>query len=137
PPLKLPALRPAAPTEPGPTILRLEDLGYAYPDGTPALTAVHLNLQAGERVTVLGPNGAGKTTLALAACGALEDITGTVTIGETTLARETRTEIRRRAGIVFQDADDQLFMPTVEEDVAFGPANQGLTGDALRPRVNG
>lgn len=133
-PVKLPPLRPAV-VETGPTILQTSDLTYAYPDGTAALSGVNLQLKAGERVALLGPNGAGKTTLALAACGALEDLTGTVTIGETQLADDTRKEIRRRAGIVFQDADDQLFMPTVEEDVAFGPANQGLTGDALRQRV--
>src|SRR6185436_2597804 len=100
-----------------------------------ALNGINLSIQQGERMAVLGPNGAGKTTLALAACGALEDLGGTVTIGETALGDDTRKEIRRRAGIVFQDADDQLFMPSVEEDVAFGPANQGLTGDALRARV--
>jgi energy-coupling factor transporter ATP-binding protein EcfA2 len=133
--VKLPALRPAVLTT-GPTVVDLADLQYAYPDGTPALAGVNLRVAAGERVAVLGPNGAGKTTLALAACGALEDLRGRVSINDTELARETRAEIRRRAGIVFQDADDQLFMPTVEEDVAFGPANQGLAGDALRARVD-
>ena len=86
---------------------------------------------------MLGPNGAGKTTLALAACGALEDLTGTRRRSAASASsNKTRNEIRRRAGIVFQDADDQLFMPTVEEDVAFGPANQGLRGEALRERVD-
>lgn len=135
-PLVLPALRPAAPVEPGPKILSMQDLRYAYPDGTAALEGVNLEVRAGERVAILGPNGAGKTTLALAACGAIEELTGTVSVADVELSNRTRNEIRRRAGIVFQDTDDQLFMPTVEEDVAFGPANQGLEGEALRARVD-
>jgi len=134
-PVKLPALRPAL-VETGPTMLEVADLAYAYPDGTAALSGVSLRVAAGERVAVLGPNGAGKTTLALGVCGALEDLTGRVSVAGVELSRATRSEIRRRAGIVFQDADDQLFMPTVEEDVAFGPANQGLAGEALRARVD-
>ncbi|WP_407697492.1 energy-coupling factor ABC transporter ATP-binding protein [Solirubrobacter deserti] len=114
----------------------MNDLRYAYPDGTDALAGVNLEVREGERVAILGPNGAGKTTLALAACGALEDLGGTLSVAGVGLSDKTRTEIRRRAGIVFQDTDDQLFMPTVEEDVAFGPANQGLTGEALRERVD-
>src|SRR4051794_25143067 len=134
-PVKLPALRPAV-VEAGPTMLEADDLAYSYPDGTAALSGVSLRVAAGERVAVLGPNGAGKTTLALGVCGALEDLTGRVSVAGVELSRATRAEIRRRAGIVFQDADDQLFMPTVEEDVAFGPANQGLAGEALRARVD-
>ena len=82
---------------------------------------------------MLGPNGAGKTTLALGACGALDDLAGTVRVGGETPDRKA---LRRRVGIVFQDPDDQLFMPTVEADVAFGPAKQGLRGEALRARVD-
>jgi cobalt/nickel transport system ATP-binding protein len=129
-PAKLPPLRPAV-VQTGEAILQTSELSYAYPDGTAALSGVSLSIRAGERVALLGPNGAGKTTLALAAAGALEDLQGTVTLGETTLSHATRKEVRRRVGIVFQDADDQLFMPTVEEDVAFGPANQGLSGGSL------
>jgi cobalt/nickel transport system ATP-binding protein len=115
-----------------PPALALSGLRYAYPDGTDALAGVDLSVLPGERLAVLGPNGAGKTTLALAACGALEDLEGRVELGGE--VRERR-ELRRRVGIVFQDPDDQLFMPTVQDDVAFGPANQGLRGEALRERV--
>jgi cobalt/nickel transport system ATP-binding protein len=115
-----------------PPALALRGIRYAYPDGTDALAGVELSVLPGERLAVLGPNGAGKTTLALAACGALEDVNGEVAVGGEV---RSRRELRRRVGIVFQDPDDQLFMPTVQDDVAFGPANQGLRGEALRERV--
>jgi cobalt/nickel transport system ATP-binding protein len=134
PPIRRTGLRPAPAIAPGgPPALSLRGIAYAYPDGTSALAGVDLDVAPGERVAVLGPNGAGKTTLALAACGALEDLRGTVSVGGASPARK---QLRRRVGIVFQDPDDQLFMPTVEQDVAFGPANQGLSGEALRGRVD-
>lgn len=110
---------------------------YTYPDGQPALSGVDLTVAAGERVALLGPNGAGKTTLALHLNGILAG-EGTVTVGGLAVNPADRAglaEIRRRVGIVFQDPDDQLFLPTVAEDVAFGPANLGLRGAALRERV--
>src|SRR4051794_26022185 len=125
PPVALP--RPVRPAV-GETVLSMSDVVYAYPDGSAALAGVSLRLARGERLAVLGPNGAGKTTLALAACGAIE-VSGRVEAAGT-------TELRRRTGLVFQDPDDQLFMPTVEEDVAFGPAKRGLRGEALRERVD-
>ncbi|MGI8846332.1 MAG: energy-coupling factor ABC transporter ATP-binding protein [Thermoleophilaceae bacterium] len=117
-----------------PPALEVRGLSYAYPDGSPALAGVDLTVMPGERVAVLGPNGAGKTTLVLQLNGILEG-QGEVRVAGIDLGPRTRTEIRRRVGIVFQDTDDQLFMPTVEADVAFGPANQGLRSDALRVRV--
>jgi cobalt/nickel transport system ATP-binding protein len=111
-------------------------LSYTYPDGTPVLADVNLTIAPGERVAILGPNGAGKTTLALQLNGMIEGATGAVEIGGTLLTAKTRKAIRRRVGLVFQDPDDQLFLPTVRADVAFGPANLGLTGDALRARVD-
>ena len=114
----------------------VRDLEFAYPDGRVALNGVDLEIGAGERVAVLGPNGAGKTTLALHLNGIHSPRSGSVAIGGTTITEEGLTEIRRRVGLVFQDSNDQLFMPTVGEDVAFGPANLGFTGADLEERVS-
>jgi cobalt/nickel transport system ATP-binding protein len=115
--------------------LELHDVSYSYPDGHEALRGVDLTVGAGERVAILGPNGAGKTTLVLTLNGILAPRVGTVTVGELPVVKQNLREIRRRVGVVFQDPDDQLFMPTVREDVAFGPANLGLRGDALDDAV--
>lgn len=113
----------------------VRDLHYTYPDGHVALAGVDLDVAPGERVALLGPNGAGKTTLMLHLNGVLTASRGTVAIGATTVARSTLREIRRRVGLVFQDPDDQLFMPTLAQDVAFGPANFGVRGADLDARV--
>ncbi|MFC7645397.1 energy-coupling factor ABC transporter ATP-binding protein [Streptosporangium lutulentum] len=89
----------------------------------------------GERVALLGPNGAGKTTLVMHLNGILTAGHGTVTVAGLPVAKNSLKEIRRRVGLVFQDPDDQLFMPTVREDVAFGPANLGIGGEELERRV--
>jgi sirohydrochlorin cobaltochelatase len=131
-------LRPAAISAPAPgapPALAVSRLSYAYPDGTTALSDVSFSVAQGERVAILGANGAGKTTLLLHLNGMLEGGTGEVRIGDTVLDQSTRRALRKRVGIVFQDSDDQLFMPTVEADVAFGPANLGLRDEALRARV--
>jgi cobalt/nickel transport system ATP-binding protein len=122
--------------EPG--SLAVRGVSFSYPDGQPALSGVDLAVAPGERVALLGPNGAGKTTLVLHLNGILAGTDGTVTVGGLTVDpgdRSGMAEIRRRVGVVFQDPDDQLFLPTVAEDVAFGPANLGLRGEALRERV--
>ena len=119
-----------------PPSLLVRDLLFAYPDGHQALHGVDVRIEPGERVALLGPNGAGKTTLVLHLNGILAPGAGTVEVAGLSVSRTTVQEIRRRVGIVFQDPDDQLFMPTVREDVAFGPANFGLTGPALRERVD-
>ncbi|MFI5955132.1 energy-coupling factor ABC transporter ATP-binding protein [Cryptosporangium sp. NPDC051539] len=115
--------------------LDVEGLAFAYPDGRQALFGVNLTVQRGERVALLGPNGAGKTTLVLHLNGIHTAGAGSVRIAGLAVAKNNVQEIRRRVGIVFQDPDDQLFMPTVAEDVAFGPANLGLRGQELRDRV--
>ncbi len=116
--------------------LDVRDLAFAYPDGHQALFGVDLTINQGERVALLGPNGAGKTTLVLHLNGILTAGRGSVTVAGLPVAKENVQEIRRRVGIVFQDPDDQLFMPTVREDVAFGPANLGVRGDELDARVD-
>lgn len=116
-------------------VLDIQGLAFAYPDGHQALFGVDLHVHRGERVALLGPNGAGKTTLVLHLNGILEAGAGSVTVSGLRVRRENHLEIRRRVGIVFQDPDDQLFMPTVRDDVAFGPANLGLRGDALEARI--
>jgi cobalt/nickel transport system ATP-binding protein len=119
-----------------PPSLRVEGLAYAYPDGHQALFGVDLVLERGDRVALLGPNGAGKTTLVLHLNGILPAGKGAVEVGGLPVERANLREIRRRVGIVFQDPDDQLFMPTVHDDVAFGPANLGIKGAELDRRVH-
>src|ERR1044072_876114 len=104
--------------------LEVDGVTFAYPDGRVALKGIDLSLKQGERVALLGPNGAGKTTLVLHLHGILHGGAGTVSVDGDRVDpgdRPALTEIRRRVGIVFQDPDDQLFLPTVHEDVAFGP----------------
>ncbi len=114
--------------------LEVRGLAFSYPDGRKALDGVDLVVERGNRVAILGPNGAGKTTLALHLNGILRGA-GSVVVGGLEMSDGNVSEIRRRVGLVFQDANDQLFMPTVAEDVAFGPANLGLEGEALDLRV--
>lgn len=117
--------------------LLVERLAFAYPDGHQALYGVDLRVERGERVALLGPNGAGKTTLVLHLNGILTAGAGRVSIAGLAVEKPHLQEIRRRVGIVFQDPDDQLFMPTVRQDVAFGPANLGLRGAELDRAVDG
>ncbi|MGH1503154.1 MAG: energy-coupling factor ABC transporter ATP-binding protein [Acidimicrobiales bacterium] len=120
-----------------PTIPALDvaGLAYTYPNGHEVLQGIDLRVEPGERLAVLGPNGAGKTTFILHLNGIIERQTGAISVAGLALADDTLAEIRRRVGMVFQDADDQLFMPTVREDVAFGPANLGLDRDEQTVRV--
>lgn len=118
------------------TAIAIEALRYVYPDGQVALDHVDLTVAPGERIAVLGPNGAGKTTLMLHLNGVFTATSGSVKICGIPLNRKTVQDIRRRVGLVFQDPDDQLFMPTVAQDVAFGPANFGVRGEALAARVS-
>ena len=111
--------------------LVVDGLSYAYPDGHQALFGVGLSIERGERVALLGPNGAGKTTLVLHLNGVLEAQRGSVSVAGLPVEKKNFKEIRQRVGLVFQDPDDQLFMSSVREDVAFGPANAGLEGERL------
>jgi cobalt/nickel transport system ATP-binding protein len=116
--------------------VRVEGLAYRYPGSAqPALRDVTLQVGAGERLAVLGPNGSGKTTLMLHLNGLLETQHGAVHIGATPVIAANLRDVRRRVGLVFQDPDDQLFMPRVRDDVAFGPANLGVTGAERDERV--
>ncbi|MGH8900877.1 MAG: energy-coupling factor ABC transporter ATP-binding protein [Egibacteraceae bacterium] len=117
-------------------VLDVRRVAFAYPDGRQALFGVDLTVTRGERVALLGPNGAGKTTLVLQLNGILVPGVGTIHVAGLRVCKEHLREIRKRVAIVFQDPDDQLFMPTVWEDVAFGPANLGLRGDELAERVH-
>ena len=118
--------------------LEISDLAYAYPDGNQALYGVNLSINQGERVALLGPNGAGKTTLVLHLNGIIPTMQGQVRVaGELVDSKnaESIKSVRHKVGIVFQDPDDQLFMPTVGQDVAFGPYNAGLRGIELDKAV--
>jgi cobalt/nickel transport system ATP-binding protein len=109
-------------------------LAYRYPNGHAALQGIDLHVQHGERVAVLGPNGAGKTTLMLHLNGLMSG-EGRLEVAGLDVTPQTMRDLRLRVGLVFQDPDDQLFMPTVEEDVAFGPLNMELGQDEVRLRV--
>ena len=117
-------------------MIELRGLSYSYPDGTPALRGINMKIDKGERVAVIGPNGAGKSTLFLHLNGILRPTTGEVIIdGKKMEYSRDLIKIRQKVGIVFQNPDDQLFSPTVREDVAFGPMNLGLPMDEVEERV--
>jgi cobalt transport protein ATP-binding subunit len=115
--------------------IELEHLHFAYPDGFEALRGLDLRIARGEKVAIVGPNGAGKSTLMLHLNGIHAPSHGTVRIGGVTVDRSTVKRIRAEVGLVFQDPDDQLFSPTVFDDVAFGPIHLGLPTDEIHDRV--
>jgi cobalt/nickel transport system ATP-binding protein len=117
-------------------IVELKDVHFRYPDGTEALRGLSFRIVHGESVGIAGANGMGKTTLLLNLSGHLIPTKGEIAIGEVTLVKQTKQEIRKKVGFVFQRTDDQLFMPTVYEDVAFGPINLGLTQDKVEEKVS-
>ncbi|HIJ38571.1 MAG TPA: ATP-binding cassette domain-containing protein [Rhodospirillaceae bacterium] len=120
------------------TLLEAKSLVYAYPGGVPALRGLDLRIQAGRRLAILGPNGSGKTTLLLHLNGTLRPSTGRIVLeGEDCgYSRSQLVAWRRRIGLVFQDAEDQLFAASVAEDVSFGPLNLGMQDDEVRQRVD-
>jgi len=117
-------------------ILEFSSTRYAYPDGTEALRGVCLRVMPGERIALLGPNGAGKSTLMLHANGVLRASSGSVSVGGAAITDSTVRAVRAQVGLVFQDPDDQLFMTTVYDDVAFGPRNMGLGRTTTEERVH-
>lgn len=112
------------------------NVSYRYPDGTIALDNVSFRIDHGEKVAILGLNGSGKTTLLLHTNGLLLPTSGEVNVGDVPLCAKTLPIVRRAVGLVFQNADNQLFMPTVEADVAFGPTNMGLPPAEVERRVD-
>jgi len=116
-------------------IVEVKNLRHVYPDGTEALRCVSFRITHGESVAIIGANGAGKSTLLLHLNGHLIPTEGSIRIGDFPLTRATLPEIRRTVGMVFQNPDDQLFMPTVYDDVAFGPLNLGFPREEVEQRV--
>lgn len=113
-----------------------DDVYYRYQDGTEALRGLSFTLAHAEHVALLGPNGAGKSTAMLLANGVLMPNRGKVQVGSLTLSKETLVSIRQRVGLVFQDPDDQLFMTTVYDDIAFGPRNMKLSDQEVKKHVD-
>lgn len=116
--------------------LQLRGVRHVYPDGIEALRGVDLVVEKGRRVALTGANSAGKSTLLLHCNGCLFPTEGETLVRGVPVARKTLPEIRRMVGTVFQDPDDQLFMPSIAEDVAFGPRNMGLVPDEVERRVD-
>lgn len=119
-------------------LFRLENLSHKYSDGTLALDDISLSFAKGERIALLGPNGSGKTTLLLHLNGILKPTAGRVYFEDKPLEYSPKAllELRRRVGFVFQDPNDQLFAPTVKQDVAFGPLNLGQPADQVKKVVD-
>jgi cobalt/nickel transport system ATP-binding protein len=115
--------------------ITLNQLSFAYPDGRVALQNVSVTIESGEKVALVGPNGAGKSTLLLHLNGVLGALDGSVCIADVEVRRDTLRKVRALVGLVFQDPDDQLFSPTVFDDVAFGPLHMGLAESEVRARV--
>jgi cobalt/nickel transport system ATP-binding protein len=126
---------PDPPDAVGPAAVDISDLSYVYPGGRHVLDGISLRVEPGERFGIIGPSGAGKTTLLLHLNGILRPTSGRITIGGRDVLPPELPLIRRWVGLVFQDPDDQLFTPTVAEDVAFGPRNMGLPEADVTRRV--
>ncbi|HEY5502767.1 MAG TPA: ATP-binding cassette domain-containing protein [Candidatus Anoxymicrobiaceae bacterium] len=116
--------------------ISVTDLEYSYPDGTKALRGVDLKIRRNETVAIMGPNGAGKSTLALHFNGILTGSSGKVEVMGIEVNKKNMRKVRDIVGLVFQDPDDQLFSPTVREDVAFGPLNQRLSPERVDHAVS-
>ena len=120
------------------THLSIKNLSYTYPDGTHALKNVNMEILKGQKVAIMGPNGAGKSTLFSHFNGLTEPTSGYLELDGKKMEYDKKSllEVRQKVGIVFQDPNDQLFAPTVKEDVAFGPMNLGLSYEEVEKRVD-
>lgn len=116
-------------------MLKLREVTVIYPDKTKAVDNLSLTLNEGENVALIGANGAGKTSLLLAIVGILERASGTIEVNGIELSRRTVNEVRKQIGLVFQNPDDQLFMPLIFDDIAFGCRNFGLPEELVAARV--
>jgi len=116
-------------------MLKLRNVTVIYPDKTKAIDNIDLTVNTGENIALIGGNGAGKTTLLLAIVGILE-LSGTIEIDGIQLSKKTVNEIRKKTGLLFQNPDDQLFMPLVFDDVAFGCRNFGMREDEVKLKVD-
>ena len=114
--------------------IELVNFSYSYPDGTPALTDITLSIKHGQKVALIGPNGAGKSTLLLAMAGFVKG-TSKVSVDGLEVNRKNLRQIRTLLGACLENPDDQLFMPTLFDDVAFGPLNMGLDAELVKARV--
>jgi len=115
--------------------VQVRELSFAYPDGHVALRDINLCVGPAERVALVGPNGAGKSTLMLHLNGILKGQHGTIHVGDLEVTEANLRKVRAAVGIVFQNPDDQLFSPTVFDDVAYGPIYMGLAEEQVRQRV--
>ena len=115
--------------------LNLKQVDYRYPESQPALQDVNLRIAPGEKVALVGPNGAGKSTLLHLMAGLFRPSAGAVEVGGVRSSKKEAPQVRRQVGFLFQDPDDQIFMPSVFEDVAFGPINMKLSEEEVKQRV--
>lgn len=115
--------------------LEFQNISFSYPGATPVLRDISFSIEKGEKVALVGLNGSGKSTLLLHTNGLLMADSGTVLVNGIAITTKTVEQARRAVGMVFQNADDQLFMPTVEADVAFGPRNMNLPEEEIKKRV--
>ena len=116
-------------------VMKLQNVWYRYPESPFALEDISLAIAKGERVSLVGPNGAGKSTLLHLMAGLYYPTKGRLEVDGTLLTKKEAKSVRQKVGFLFQDPDDQIFMPTVWEDVAFGPINMGLTEADVKDRV--
>ena len=120
----------------GAFLLKVNDLSIEYADGTPAVESVSFSMEAGENIALIGANGAGKTSLLLALVGVLQAKRGEISVGDITVSKNNLRKARSLIGMVFQNPDDQLFMPSIYEDVAFGPRSYGCDETETAGRAN-